>query len=95
MTTTGVSAQTKTVIAPEAVRQVRSLVAEFFSDFRRISPKGFVTFGDPADAEGADFLFRLEVKPDEYEGVVRATSVLERHYYFKYGVNFLIDVHTT
>jgi hypothetical protein len=92
--TTSCASETTTVVAPEAVRQVRNLVSEFFADFRRFSPKGLVTFGDPAESEGADFLFCLEVKPHEYEDVVKATSALERDYYFKYGVNFLIDVHT-
>lgn len=96
MTTTNASAveTTATTEVRQAVRRVRNLCSEFFTDVRRISPKGLLSFPSLCEEDGADFGFSLEVKPTEYEEVVKQTSALERKYYFSYGVNFMIDVRT-
>jgi len=95
MTTNATAVETTvTTDARQAARQVRNLCSEFYSDVRQISPKGLLSFGSVSDGDGADFGFSLEVRPSEYEDVVRKTSALERQYFFEHGVNFLIDVRT-
>lgn len=90
-TTTSTAATTLQTSVRDAVRQVRDLCRDFVADVRRIN-RGPLMVGDSADSEGADFVFTLEVRPEEYQDVVQKTSALEADYYVNYGINFLVDV---
>lgn len=74
------------------LQRVSAIFREFTRELRGVVPSGRMNFLENGHEEalGADFIFCLEVRREDYAQAVDVTSQLEARYFERYGVNFVV-----